>query len=199
MDPVDLETEADPAAPEVDVAPGRPALVITIVLAVVMALLVVLLATRAPSGERAEDSPLLRKPAPSIVGTTLDGEAFDLADLRGRWTVVNFFATWCVPCVEEHPELGAFQAEHATQGDAALVSVLFADTVVKATAFFEENGGGWPVVVDDEGAVGVDYGVARVPESFLVAPTGIVVERLVGGVTAAQLDDLIAQYEAASS
>jgi cytochrome c biogenesis protein CcmG/thiol:disulfide interchange protein DsbE len=192
------ELDADDAA-EVDVGSGRPALVIAAVLAVVIVLLVAVLATRAPAGERREESPLLGKAAPAIVGTTLDGDDFDLASLRGRWVVVNFFATWCVPCVEEHPELAAFQAEHAAEGDAALVSVLFADTVRDATEFFDENGGGWPVVVDDEGAVGVDYGVARVPESFLVAPSGIVVQRLVGGVTAAQLDAVIAQYEAAAS
>ena len=81
--------------------------------------------------------------------------------------------------------------------DNALVSVLFDNTADHAREFFANNGGDWPVVMDDDGAVGVAYGVARVPESFLVAPTGIVVQRLVGGVTQAQLDDLIAQYEAA--
>lgn len=192
----ELEVDGDAAA--VDVASGRPALVITATLAIIVVLLVAVLATRAPAGERREESPLLGKPAPSIVGTTLDGDDFDLASLRGRWVVVNFFATWCVPCIEEHPELVAFQAAHAAEGDAALMSVLFADSVDNATEFFDANGGGWPVVVDDEGGVGVDYGVARVPESFLVAPSGIVVERLVGGVTAAQLDDVIAQYEEAS-
>lgn len=193
-----VEAEVDGDAAEVDVASGRPALVIAVVLAVVITLLVAVLATRAPSGERNEQSPLLGKPAPSIVGTTLDDDDFDLASLRGRWVVVNFFATWCIPCIEEHPELAAFQAEHASEGDAALVSVLFSNNADEAREFFDANGGGWPVVVDDAGAVGVDYGVARVPESFLVAPTGIVVQRLVGGITAAQLDDLIAQYEAAS-
>ena len=53
-------------------------------------------------------------------------------------------------------------------------------------------------MIDDQGSIGVAYGVARVPESFLVAPDGTVVQRLVGGVTAAQLDDLLAQYDAAS-
>ena len=55
-----------------------------------------------------------------------------------------------------------------------------------------------PVVVDPDGAVSVAYGVARVPESFLVAPDGTVVQRLVGGVTERQLDDLLRQYEAAA-
>src|SRR3546814_2521621 len=62
-----------------------------------------------------------------------------------------------------------------------------------------ERGGDFPVVIDPEGAIGVAYGVARVPESFLVAPDGTVVQRLVGGVTREQLDDLLGQYEAAAA
>ena len=194
----DVRTAA-PDEPEVDLGRGKPARTIAVVLAVVLALLVVLLATRSVVGERETQSPLLGKPAPAIDGTTLDGEAFDLGALRGRWVVVNFFATWCTPCIEEHPELASFQADHAAAGDAALVSVLFDNSADEAAEFFEENGGGWPVVVDDAGRVGVAYGVARVPESFLVSPTGIVVQRLVGGVTAAQLDEIIAELEAAAS
>ncbi len=172
-------------------------LIVAVVLAVVVALLIAVLATRSPSGERSRQSPLLGRPAPAIVGITLAGEGFDLADYRGRWVVVNFFATWCIPCVQEHPELAEFQALHAGTGDATLVSVLFDNTADEAQAFFTENGGDWPVVADEVGAVGVDYGVARVPESFLVTPSGIVVERLVGGVTAAEIDELIALYEGA--
>ena len=190
---------AEPDGPEVDLGSGRPARTIAVVLAVVLALLVVLLATRAPGSERATRSALLGRAAPETAGQTLQGEAFALADLRGRWVVVNFFQTTCIPCIEEHPELVRFAADHASIGDASLVSVLFDDRSDVARGFFEDNGGDWPVVIDEDGGIGVDYGVARVPESFLVSPTGIVVQRLVGGVTAAQLDEIIADFEAAAS
>lgn len=176
----------------------RTALVAASVVAVLVALLLAVLATRAGSPERVTKSPLIGRLAPPIEGTTLDGDAFDLADLRGRWVVVNFFATWCIPCLEEHPELRAFDEAHAARGDAAVVSVLFDDEPDDARQVFAERGGDWPVVIDPDGAVSVAYGVARVPESFLVAPDGTVVQRLVGGVTARQLDDLLAQYEAAA-
>jgi cytochrome c biogenesis protein CcmG/thiol:disulfide interchange protein DsbE len=182
-------------------AGGRPrtALVAASVVAVLVALFVAVLATRAPSTERVSRRPLIGKLAPAVAGTTLDGSAFDLADLRGRWVLVNFYATWCVPCIAEHPELAAFQEGHADAGDASVVSVLFDDEPEDARKTFDDLGGDWPVVIDGEGAVGVAYGVARVPESFLVAPDGTVVQRLVGGVTARQLDDLLARYEAAAA
>ena len=79
---------------------------------------------------------------------------------------------------------------------AAVVSVLFDDALDDAIDFFADEGGDWPVVIDPDGAIGVAYGVARVPESFLVAPDGTVVQRLVGGITARQLDELLDAYTA---
>jgi cytochrome c biogenesis protein CcmG/thiol:disulfide interchange protein DsbE len=169
------------------------------VLAVLLALFIGVLATRGPSGEHVAKSPLIGKVAPSVGGKTIDGDEFDLASLRGRWAVVNFFATWCIPCIQEHPELAKFQAEHAHAGDASLVSVLYDDEVEKARDAFARLGGSWPVVVDDDGSTGVDYGVARVPETFLISPNGVVVERIQEGTTAAELDALIQAYEKAAS
>lgn len=193
--------DASAVEPTSDAPPRGPrtALVASVVVAVLLALFVAVLATRDPRTERVTSSPLIGRLAPAIEGTTLDGDTFDLQALRGRWVVVNFFATWCIPCLEEHPELDAFHEAHRAAGDASVVSVLFDDEPDDAREVFAERGGRWPVVVDGEGAVSVSYGVARVPESFLVAPDGTVVQRLVGGVTRAQLDDLLAQYDAAAA
>jgi cytochrome c biogenesis protein CcmG/thiol:disulfide interchange protein DsbE len=193
VDPMD---DGDAAGPE---RTGRTALVAAVVVAVLVALLVAILATRDPSTERQTQSPLLGRVAPPIEGTTLEGESFDLDEWRGRWVVVNFFASWCIPCIEEHPQLIAFDEAHRERGDAAVVSVTYDNRSDDARAFFERNGGDWPVVDDPENSIGVAYGVARVPESFLVSPTGLVVQRLVGGVTAQQLTDLIDEYERAAA
>lgn len=190
----DVTDDVEPAGP----ARPRTALIAAGVVAVAVALLVAVLATGDPSVARQTRSPLIGRLAPPIEGVTLEGEPYSLADQRGRWVLVNFFATWCNPCLEEHPELTAFAAAHAEVGDAAVVSVLFDDKPERAREVFAARGGDWPVVVDPDGAVSVAYGVARVPESFLVAPDGTVVQRLVGGVTERQLDDLLRQYEAAA-
>lgn len=172
----------------------RTALVASVIAGLVIAGLVVVLATRDSSVDRAGQSHLLGKVAPTVAGATLDGGEYSMATHRGRWVVVNFFATWCVPCQIEHPELVDFHERHREIGDATVVSVLFDDEADTAAAFFEREGGEWPVVVDADRSISVAYGVARVPESFLVAPDGTVVQRLVGGVTAEDLDALLTAY-----
>ena len=177
-------------------APGRrTAVFAAIALAVIVALFVVVLAGSDPSRERAKDSPLIGQLAPATAGQTLDGGTVSIDDERGRWVIVNFFASWCTPCIEEHEELKAFDVVHRRAGDAVLVSVTYDNEADDARAFFARNGGTWPVIDDPDNRIGVAYGVAQVPESFVISPDGIVVHRFAGGVTRAMLDEVIDFYE----
>lgn len=185
----------EPVGEQPGPGPRRPTRVAAIAVGIVVALLVVLLATRDQRGDSTAQADLVGQRAPALNGEVLLGEGFDLG-ASDRWTVVNFFATWCVPCIQEHPELRAFNEEHVALDDAQVVSVVYDDKPSVVTRFFEENGGDWSVLDADEGRTALDWGVAKVPESYIVSPTGIIVERLVGGVTQANLNQVIAAYDA---
>lgn len=156
----------------------------------VVALLILMLATRPPAGDVVAPSPIAGLPAPEIEGPGLDGTTVRLSDLRGRWVLVNFFATWCVPCLIEHPELVKFSERHPVD-EVQVLAVVYDDQPADVADFFDKQGGSWPVV-DDTGAK-VDFGVRGIPESFLVDPEGVVRTRLIGGVTASGLDGLLRQ------
>ena len=169
----------------------RKVLWIAVAVAVPLFLLVLVLANGEPAAQRSVRSPLVGKPAPPIEGTTVDGTRAALADLKGKWVVVNFFATWCVPCRQEHPELIRFSEAHEAAGDAAVLGVIYSDNAQAVKEFRDKEGGGWAMLADPKGRVALDYGVAGVPESFLISPDGLVVAKLLGGVRAADLDQLL--------
>ena len=159
----------------------------------VLAVFVGVLATRDPATTRVVDSPLLGEQAPGITGASLlDGSTFDLAEEEGRFVLVNFFATWCQPCIAEHPDLLAFSSRHQAADDARVVSVVFEDTVDDVRSFFEERGGDWPVIDAGSGAI-VDYGVTGVPESYLIGPEGAVRAKILGGIEVDKLEALMAR------
>lgn len=157
---------------------------------VIIAVLVAVLASSSPASQVTAQSPLVGKPAPAINGKSIVGPGqVTLAGLSGKWVLVNFAASWCVPCREEMPELVAFQRDHAGE-DATVLTVVYDETDRQNLAgYLRSQGATWPAV--DDGAAVVDYGVGGLPESYLVDPAGTVIAKYVGGVNAAQLNAVI--------
>lgn len=192
--------EPEPSAVLADLPPRRTAFLGALAVGVVVALLIAVLATRDTATDRQGRSPLLGRVAPeiegeSIVGTSA-GKVVRLRDYAGKWVVVNFFAAYCVPCQKEHPHLVRFAERHAAQGDAAIVGVWYGgEPKSDVRKFFALRGGDWPVIQDQSAAV--DYGVVKLPESFLVDPRGRVVVKFIGQVTEQGLERRLAQAKAA--
>jgi cytochrome c biogenesis protein CcmG/thiol:disulfide interchange protein DsbE len=196
---------------EVPVAPVEPARrrvapFVVLAVVVVLAAFFVVLATSS-SGPKDKvgivDSPLLGRVAPTVRSTTLDGVPFDLARRKGSWVVINFFNSTCGPCRAEHPELVKFSEQQQGFGDsgAELYTMLQINNDIDAVnKFFSDNGGDWPIVRDDDGTTNVAFGVALVPETFIVNPDGVVVLRWAGEIDSDTLSRLVQQqrdiYEA---
>ena len=164
----------------------RVAPFVALAVAIVLSALFVVLASSDPIGStQTANSFNIGRPAPSVISTTLDDEPFDLSRRKGSWVVLNFFDPTCVPCVEEHPELIALDEQQSQIPDGAeLYTIINRGSDEAVRAFFDDNGGEWPVVRDPTGGVSIDFGVVQVPETWIIDPNGVIRARFPGKVTA---------------
>lgn len=136
------------------------------------------------AGAQTAIQPRLRVP-------TIDGKTFDLAAQRGKWTVVNFWATWCGPCLKEMPELSALDAmrEHIV-----VVGLAYEDTTAEdMLAFLKQRPVVYPIALVDVYDPPQDFETPRgLPMTYLIAPDGKVAKKYTGPVTAVQIETDIA-------
>lgn len=112
-----------------------------------------------------------------------------LEDLRGQWVLVNYWAQWCKPCIEEIPELNAFDARHT---DVAVLGVNFEGTTGDELTRQEKSLGiAFPTIDDPSAQLGIPR-PAVLPTTLLIDPTGTVVKQLLGPQTAETLGAAIA-------
>lgn len=125
--------------------------------------------------------------------TDLEGKQFKLSDYRGKWVVLNYWATWCPPCLEEIPELVHFHETHK-DSDAVVIGVdmemLSADVLRQ---FVDDNFMTYPIVPLVEEMPAFDD-VQNFPTTYLIDPDGVAVVRHVGAVTSEALEEFINAY-----
>jgi cytochrome c biogenesis protein CcmG/thiol:disulfide interchange protein DsbE len=148
---------------------------VTVVLAVV-------LASRFGSDPGLVDSPLIGKPAPEFTLAGLDGsEGASLSDLRGDIVVVNFFASWCLECRDEHDDLVAASESFADQ-DVTFVQVAYQEEAAVSLDYLDEVGAAETTLylADPGSRTAIAYGVFGIPETFFIDPDGTVVGKIIG-------------------
>lgn len=151
--------------------------------------------TPAPAAQPAATpaaTPAASMARPTLRVPTLDGKTFDLAEQRGKWTIVNFWATWCGPCLKEMPELSALDAmrEHIV-----VVGLAYEDSTPEAMqAFMKEHPVVYPIALLDVYDPPKDFETPRgLPMTYLIAPDGAVAKQYMGPVTAQMIEDDIAK------
>jgi len=126
-------------------------------------------------------------PLPRLEG----GGSESLTDYRGRWVLVNFWASWCLPCREEAPALERFQQQHGGPGFTVL-GIDSRDLTSDGIAFVEQYGLSYPQLRDGDGDASRDYGTTGVPENFLVDPSGKVRLVFTGPISEEYLREAVA-------
>jgi len=122
------------------------------------------------------------KPAPAFTLDRLDGSGpASLADYQGRVVIVNFWASWCIPCKQENPALVRVW-ERYRASDVVLLGIVYQDSVEAARDYTARMGNTWPSVVDADGRTAIAYGIFGIPETFFIRPDGVIAGRHIGPI-----------------
>ena len=127
---------------------------------------------------------------PSLNVKTLDGARFDLAQQSGKWVIVNYWATWCSPCLKELPDISAFVAGHRDK--VAAIGLDYEDAEpTDIEKFLKKHALSYPVSIVDVDNPPKDFGTPRgLPNTFVIAPDGHLAKTFLGPLKAKDLEDV---------
>ena len=140
-------------------------------------------------------SPLIGKQAPDFTLMTLDGTEVSLSQFRGQPVLINFWATWCLPCREEMPELVRSYESHKAEGLIILgLNLTYSDSLPDVETFASEFNITFPILLDKDGAVAERlYRIPGVPTSIFIKRDGTIERIQVGIMTPRQIDQYVAE------
>jgi cytochrome c biogenesis protein CcmG, thiol:disulfide interchange protein DsbE len=148
---------------------------------------------RSVIAQGAEAAALTSKPAPEFTLEAIDGTQVSLSQYRGQVVLVNFWATWCPPCVREMPSLVRIYEQYKGQGFVILgINTTYQDDRVKAAQFAQDNGMRFPVLLNIDPEVTAGYGSRLMPTSYLIDRNGKIVYTRVGQVDEQNLSERVA-------
>ena len=131
------------------------------------------------------------KNAPDFTLRRLDGQSLRLAELRGRVVVLNFWATWCSPCVQEMPLFQQYAQRYPSE--LVVVGVNLQENLDIVQAFVTKIGVSYPIVLDENGAVSELFRVVGLPDTFIIDQEGVIRKRHIGSLSRDQLDAYLIQ------
>lgn len=166
----------------------KPVIVAAAVIALVVIVFAIVAARTKPAVDQVVPSPLIYHQAPELSGESLNGSGrLSLSSYRGQFVLVNYFASWCTTCASEEPQL----VKIANSGVVQVLGVDFEDSAPNARHFLAHFGANFPVIQDPNGQNALRWGVSAPPESFLVAPDGVVLAKIVGPTSTKIVDELV--------
>lgn len=140
-------------------------------------------------------SPLVGKDAPPFsLSPVGGGPSTSLESLRGRPVVLNFWATWCMPCIQEHETL--VEAARSTPS-VQFLGVVYEDEEANTSEFLRKKGSSYPSLIDPDGKAAIAYGVAGAPETFFINAAGRIIEKYAGPLDPETLAALLARAQSA--
>ncbi len=165
--------------------PGATAIVNWMILVIMLLFTGCITTAPAPTDSPAE-TPATATPEMSrdFTLSTLDGKTLTLSDLRGEWVVLNFWATWCPPCVEEMPYLSRVAATRAVH----VLGVNFNEDAATVEQFVADHAIPFPILLQPDDITLLVYGVRGLPRTVVIAPDGTIAHTIIGQIDPAMFD-----------
>jgi cytochrome c biogenesis protein CcmG/thiol:disulfide interchange protein DsbE len=172
----------------------HPARVVALAVALVVVILGVVLALNVGNDpeQDAKQSHLVGKAAPDFNLPNLSGGRVTLADVAGKSAIVNFWNSWCTPCLQEAPTVAKFYEEHKDDSDFAMIGIVRDDETKDVRAYVRKHGVNWTIALDPENEAALDFATRGQPETYAISPSGVVAAAKYGPMSSSELETFLA-------